>query len=643
MLRTMRKDFKKYSLSLWLVILAFVIGFVAQDAFRGKKIDTSGLVYANKEILVRADEYQQTLMRELEKYKSQLKENFNKAMITQWGLPDQILGGMVSKAIILLEAKKIKLSASDEEIKQKIMSDPSLQQDGKFIGLENYRRLLAYQHMDTSQYEESLRERIIIEKYQQLITSGLVIDDQTLREEYIKEKDKAEMDYFILRPERIKTPVLVDDNDPAIRTFYENNKNNFKTQEKRSGYVIAYKFNDFKKEVKVDMKEVRDFFQNNRAEFIIPGKTKVSRIFLKFDETNREAILKQATELQATLTKENFGDKARELSQDSRAQQGGDYGYTDWKELTSQEINMIETLNQGQISTPVAADKGFAIIYVPEKVAERQQVLDEVKDRISSSLEYEKLNTLVQEKLEKIYKKLENADNIKTKEADLGVKVIETELVTAGSPIKNLDEMGYISRQLFSMKEKEVQFPVQFADGLAIAQIAKIEKPVVEPFEAVKDKVKTKVMVARKVDMLMTEAQKYITELSAITDETKRTEYLKTNELTSEFTTYKRGNSLAGQPEKDGLDEVIFAAIPQQYAAPIRFEESVVIYKLKNKTITTPQDFTKDRNEFYQTRINQAKTNFFASYMGNIRKNYKLTPNMDLYIKIKDEVLSRFN
>jgi len=643
MLRTMRKDFKKYSFSLWLVIIAFIGGFVLLDGFKGKSIDKTGLVYVNKEVMVRSEEFHAQLLRTLDNYKNQFKQNFNKSMIDQLRIPEQILQGMVNTAVIRTEAAKLNLTATDEELKQKIITYPAFQQDGQFIGLENYERTLAYQRMTTLEFEAQLKEDIIREKFQQLITGSLVIDDETLREAYVKDKDKAEMDYFILRPEKIKSEIKVEDNDPAIKAYYESHKENFKTQERRAGYVIAYKYNDFKKEVKVDEKDVRDYFKNNRGDFIIPGKTKVSRILLNFDATNREEILKKATALQMELNKDNFAEKAKVFSEDNMAQQGGDHGYTAWKQFSDQEVSMVESMKQGQISTPIGAPSGFSIVYVSEKVDERQQSLDDVRGKIQESLQYDKLNDLVSKKLEKIYKKLENVENIKAKATELNVKVIETELLTAGSPVKNIDEMGYVSRQLFSMKEKEVLFPVQFADGIAIAQVAKIEKPVVEQFDKVKAMVKSKVEMTKKIDLLMADAKKYIAELAAITDETKRTEYLKANALTSESTTYKKGNILASLPEKDGLDDVIFGSPVQQYSEPIRFEESIVFYKLKSKTITTPQDFMKDRAEFYQTKLNEMRSNYFASYMSNRMKSYEVTLNQELYAKTKEEVLSRFN
>ena len=57
MLRTMRNDFKKYSWTLWLVILAFVGGFILTDAFSGKSQGKTGLIYVDDELMVRGEEF----------------------------------------------------------------------------------------------------------------------------------------------------------------------------------------------------------------------------------------------------------------------------------------------------------------------------------------------------------------------------------------------------------------------------------------------------------------------------------------------------------------------------------------------------------------------------------------------------------
>jgi parvulin-like peptidyl-prolyl isomerase len=642
MLRAMRADFKKYSWTLWLVIIAFVGGFIVTDAFRGESRAEMGLIYIDDQPVIRAEEFQQQLMRRLQTYKEQFKDNFNKSMISQWRIPEQTLQEMTRTTIILMEAEKLNIEVSDKELRDQIIKLPVLQRDGKFVGQTAYLRWLNAMRMDATEFENQFKKQVIGEKLQELVSGPLVIDDDTLLDKYKREKDQADLDYITFLISRVKEDINPTDNE--LTTYYEKNKEVFKSLEKRAAYVIAFKFDDYKKEVNITPQEIYESFKIKRAEFRLPGKTKVSRIFLKYGENDREEILKKAQELQKELTKENFADQAKLLSQDDKAKEGGDYGYAGWQNFTKQEKTMIEALEQGEISSPIDTQKGgFSIVYVSEKVAERQQNFNDVKDRIKDTIEQERVKKLVMEKLQKIYNKLGKAENIKAKASEMGIKAIETELLSSGRPIKDIDQMGYISRKIFELEEKEIAFPVQFVKGIAIVQLEKIEKPTVESFEKVKIRVKGKVMLAKKVERLMEEAAVFSAKLNLMTDEKKIEEFLEKEDLSPTAYTYKRGNRLSGYPVTKGLDEKVFSMEENRYSTPMEFNNQVVIFKVKSKTIVNTADFEKDKTEFYKQQVTQSRNRFFSSYIANKMSNYKVAQNQELFDQIKDYVITRFN
>ena len=104
--------------------------------------------------------------------------------------------------------------------------------------------------------------------------------------------------------------------------------------------------------------------------FKVPGKTKVSRIWVAYDAQTREQVLKRMEETAAALTPANFAAKARELSGDEKAKDGGDWGYWAWQNFTAQEKTMIDNLDASEISSPVDAGQGFSLLHVAEKVPE---------------------------------------------------------------------------------------------------------------------------------------------------------------------------------------------------------------------------------------------------------------------------------
>jgi peptidyl-prolyl cis-trans isomerase D len=640
MLRAMRDSFKKLSWTLWLVIIAFVLGFVMTDAFQGQKQAKKGLVFIDEEPVLQGDEYYRQVMRLLLRYKEQ-DRNFDKSMITQRRIPEQMLQGIIDTIVVQKEAEKLNIKVSDREIKDEIIS--RFQRDGKFIGIANYRRLLRENHIDVAEYVSQLKDEVIREKFQELVTAPLVIDEISLREKYKKEKDKADLEYIMLKPDRIKEDIMVEDKE--ISDYYEKHKENFKSTERRAGYVIALKFDDHKKEVVPSDREMYEYFKKNMAEFVVPGKTKVSRILLKYQKENRDEVFKKTEALQKELTKENFAQKAKEFSQDEKAKSGGDHGYEGWKRFTSQERTIIDSLSEHQISSPIDTQSGFSIVYISELVPQKEPVFNEAREKIKNILEKERVDQLVMKKLQKIYNKLGKAENIKTKAAEMGgVKVIETELLTNGKPVKDVDEMGYISRRLFMLEEKEIAFPVNFIKGLAIVQVAKIEKSEILPLEEVKDKVKNKVMMIKKVDLLKEQAAAISEELIKITDQKKIEEYLKKNDLKAEPLAYRRGNRLSYFPIRKGMDEMVFSMEKDRFSSPLVFEEQqrVVIFKVKAKTITQDSDFQKDKTEFYNQKIRELRYRYFDTFLSGKKDSYQITLNQELYQQLKDDIMTRF-
>ncbi len=642
MLRTMREDFKKYSWTLWLIMLSFVGGFIITDAFRGGDgRSEDGLIFIG-DTTIKSKQYQDELLNTLGRYKQQMKENFNKQMIQQFGLTNNVLQQMISRTIVQTEALKYNITASDEELKDKIVNHPSLQYEGKFIGLPAYHRVLQQNKIQVEDFEAGLRQEIAMKKLQDIITSGLVMDNDTLLEKFKTEKENAEIEYILLKPDKVKE--TIEATDEEIQAHYDKNKENFKSKEKRSGYAVVLKFDDYKKDVSADQKAIYDYFKANKSQFSDPAKTKVSRIYLKHETDKREEGLKQAEALQAQLTKENFADKAKELSQDDKAKNGGDYGYFAWNSLTKQEKAIIGALDQDEISSPVGTGEGFAIFLITEKKEKSQKELAKVQNIIKDTLEKQRLDKLVQEKLEGIYAKLKDAEDFKAQAEKLGVAAVETGMLARNDAVKDLEDSGHVSRQLFQLKDKELSAPTSFAKGMVIARLDKIEEPKIEPLENVKDKVKAAAISAKKVEKLMVTAQDISNGLNGLKSKEDKDveEYLKGKDLTKQTLTYKKGDRLS-YLKKKGLDDLIFGMEENTFSEPIDMDREVAIVKVKSKTIIKAEDFEKEKDQYYTQQLKQLKSSYFNAYVSNKRTLYNVRINQDLYEKVTNSVVNRFN
>ena len=149
----MRNNMKSLSWILWLVILAFV-GFIFVQWGSGR-FESAGLdkdVAAIGQDTISGEEFQKNLVKSLEMYCKQFKNNFNRSLINQLGIPEQVLQSMINTRIVSSEAEKLHLSVSEAELKNAIHTYPAFQRDGSFIGSEEYERLLAYNQIQVQDF-----------------------------------------------------------------------------------------------------------------------------------------------------------------------------------------------------------------------------------------------------------------------------------------------------------------------------------------------------------------------------------------------------------------------------------------------------------------------------------------------------------
>src|SRR2546428_6404155 len=180
MLDRMRRHKSWLKWSLGLVCLAFVI-FYIPDFLRG-----SGADAASSETIARvegqditAGEFRRTYQARLQMYRSAYGAQMNEQLLKQLGIDQQILQQMVDERAALAEADRVGVRVSDEEVRLHILSMPSLQENGQFVGEQRYQQALRMLRppQTPAEYEESVRRSLTIEKLRASLTDWLTVPD----------------------------------------------------------------------------------------------------------------------------------------------------------------------------------------------------------------------------------------------------------------------------------------------------------------------------------------------------------------------------------------------------------------------------------------------------------------------------------
>ncbi|OGX28595.1 MAG: hypothetical protein A2705_00620 [Omnitrophica WOR_2 bacterium RIFCSPHIGHO2_01_FULL_52_10] len=129
------------------------------------------------------------------------------------------------RLILLREAVKRRIRASNEEVVQAIDQYAFFQRDGRFDPLL-YNDILRYAfRISARDFEEGIRDNLKFITLFQQITAPVAVTDREVLEAFRRENEKIQVSYLLVTPEQFQKDVSF--NDEEAQNYYAQNKNEF--------------------------------------------------------------------------------------------------------------------------------------------------------------------------------------------------------------------------------------------------------------------------------------------------------------------------------------------------------------------------------------------------------------------------------
>ncbi len=182
---------------------------------------------------VTAGDFQQRYLSQVQAYRQQFGGSLNDQLLRQLGIDQQILSQMIDEQVGLIEAEQNGITVSDDELAQQIFSIPALQENGRFIGEQRYEQLLLSQNppMTKSQFEETLRRSMVLDKLRAALTDWMAVSDGDVQREYKQRNEKVKLQVVALTATKFRSGVTVTDAD--IAAHFEAHKAEYRIGEQR--------------------------------------------------------------------------------------------------------------------------------------------------------------------------------------------------------------------------------------------------------------------------------------------------------------------------------------------------------------------------------------------------------------------------
>ena len=157
--------------------------------------------------------------------------------------------------------------------------------------------------------------------------------------------------------------------------------------------------------IKISDKELRDYYNKNKQEFMQKESVHARHILVK-SEDEAKKIISQLKGLSGKALKNKFIELAKEKSTGPSGPRGGDLGYFAKGQMVPEFEKAAFNTAVGHITTaPVKTQFGYHVIYVEDKKKAATKPFNEVKPYIEQRLKMEKFRDAMQKKMQELKSK----------------------------------------------------------------------------------------------------------------------------------------------------------------------------------------------------------------------------------------------
>src|SRR5271168_184570 len=305
----------------------------------------------------------------------------------------QILRQLLLQKEMEYEAGQLGIRVSNDEIADRIkLILPAAFNGGTPIAPDQYAALVQQRtQMSVSQFEDQVRQGMLQEKFQKLVTDGISAGIPELQEEFIYRNEKVKLDYAYIKPEDLLAKITVS--DAEVNAAYEKNKAKYQVPEKRVVRYAIVDVNQIRQNLQISDDQLKAQYQKNIQDYEVPNRVHVEHILLMTvgkPDAEVEEIKKKAQDIQSQAKKgANFEDLAKKYSEDGGTpgnpgsrDKGGDLGWIVQGQTVPEFEKAAFSLPKGSISDLIKKQYGFHIIKIIDKEAAHTKPFEEVKDSI---------------------------------------------------------------------------------------------------------------------------------------------------------------------------------------------------------------------------------------------------------------------
>ncbi|MGO9339692.1 MAG: peptidylprolyl isomerase [Terracidiphilus sp.] len=555
------------------------------------------------------------------------------------GLFEQRVGQqLIQQQILLNEAEKLGIRATEDDVRQFLHTGQAgevLFPGGKYIGDDQYANLIATRfNMSVTEFEDDVKNDIVIRRLQALIAGGVTVGDQEVRDEYRKNNIKIKFDYAVISAEDLRKGI--NPSDSELEAFFKKNsaRYNSAVPEERKITYFAFTPNDLPGGVpQPTQQEIQAYFNQHKAEYSTPEQARSRHILIKLApgadaKTDAAAKAKAEDLLKQLKGGANFADLAKKNSDDPGSKDsGGELPFAQHGTMVPEFDRAIFSQKIGDFAI-VKSQFGYHIVQVEERKPAHEQDLSEVLPTIQATLIRQKAaaseenyaHTLASEAMKNGLEKTAAAHHL---------EVVTTPPVGRQGVISALPDGAQVIAKAFESKQGDPPQAAPTGEGYAIFQVTGIQPAHAPNFADWKTHVLDDYRDEQLPQLVDAKTKELADKAKASGDLAKAAKELGATLKTSDLVGPSGQVPDLGQVEQMApqLMELPVGAV----SGPINAQRNGVVAKILEKQEPSADEIAKNfdqtRDQILEQRRQDAFSIFLSSIMDDYKKNKRIRMN----------------
>jgi peptidyl-prolyl cis-trans isomerase D len=561
--------------------------------------------------------------------------------LQQQHLPEQLMPYLlpragqilVQRAILKHEADRMNLQVSDEDLRRELQTGPFAQYlfpNGNYIGDDAYINFVQSafgNQLSRSEFESQVKSDMELNRLQALITGGVTVSDNAVREAYKTDGTKVKFDYVAISSDDVRKGINPSDAD--LQGFFKSNAARYASAmpETRKIQYVAFDASNLPGgKPQVSDADVVAYYNAHKDQYAVKEQVKTRHILIAVPagadaKTDAAAKAKAEDLLKQIKAGGNFADLAGKNSDDPGSKvQGGELPMYPTSGLDPAYAKAAMALNPGQTSDLVKSQFGYHIIQTEQKEPAHSRPVAEVKAEIVPVLEQQRAGAAEQTFASTLASDAKK-NGLDKAAAARGLHVVTTDYVAKGGVIAGLADGSALLTQAFAEVKGADPASVSTGDGFAVFQVADVKPAHAPDFAEYKAHILEDYREQQVPQLLNAQLTKLEDRAKVLNDLKKAAAELNLPLKTSDLV--GKDGQVPDLGAMSGPGSVAFSLAKGAISGPINTGRAGIVLSVVDKQEPTAEDIAKNFAATREGLLNAQRDEIFRVYIGELTQKYE--------------------